>query len=317
MKKLMIPVKIIVILVFINSCNSDRFFSSKEEFMEAELSSVYMGLDMNKSFSETMRTLQEQHKKVDTVSSIIDENLTHLINIQEADSAIGFCGNITIQKTDSTFDDLQTTCEAHFKDSIFYLLQVEPYAVGFEKLDEGEIYKKIKKLYSDKYGPCSVDTSTIAYTKKTEETVHTSSFSAEEGMGYIYQKTKTYYDVIGWNFPQVDIYIEKTWDEYKEWYTENLTEAAIDINMYTSVNGGVDLNRVLRNINVRKTKTRQTDIKIKIYYVNKKLQNKFDEAKRKEELERSKSYQKLQDDMKKTEKLMNESKKKDYNSQKI
>ena len=83
----------ITVLVFLYSCNSQNNshnsedIQSKAEIQEADISSVYMGFDMNKSFNETMESLKRIQKK-----DVVNDPNSKIMSLNEA---IKHCDDIS------------------------------------------------------------------------------------------------------------------------------------------------------------------------------------------------------------------------------
>ena len=315
----------ITVLVFLYSCNSQNNshnsedIQSKAEIQEADISSVYMGFDMNKSFNETMESLKRIQKKDSTftfnlASSYVDENIVEKLNIQKADTVIEFKGKIAVQKSDSTYEEFETKCKAHFIDSLFYMLEVSTYLAFMVDEEDVENSELIQGLYEKKYGSYSVNTT--KWDSHFDDVSIRPLYSSDESI--ISERIKTCYEILGWNFSSIDIYIAKHWDEEKRWYanTDNVRHAEREL-YYRSNLDHSDLNRLLNKVYVKRTEIAQQQLRVNIYYLNKKIQNHFDEIKRQEELKIQRQNQLRQDSIENAKKRENELYKNAFNSQSI
>lgn len=315
----------ITVLVFLYSCNSQNNshnsedIQSKAEIQEADISSVYMGFDMNKSFNETMESLKRIQKKDSTftfnlASSYVDENIAEKLNIQKADTVIEFKGKIAVQKSDSTYEEFETKCKAHFIDGLFYMLEVSTYLAYMVDEEDVENSELIQGLYEKKYGSYYVNTT--KWDSHFDDVSIIPLYSSDESI--ISERIKTCYEILGWNFSSIDIYIAKHWDEEKRWYanTDNVRQAERDL-YYRSNLDHSDLNRLLNKVYVKRTEIAQQRLRVNIYYLNKKIQNHFDEIKRQEELKFQRQNQLRQDSIENAKKRENELYKNAFNSQSI
>jgi hypothetical protein len=117
----------------------------------------------------------------------------------------------------------------------------------------------------------------------------------------LHARLRTHYDVIGWNFPDLYLYIEKSWDDEKYWYAdeENLeyaVESVMGFRGYYDIEYP-HLNRVLEKVYINKVEEKNSSYALTIYYVNKDVQNYFDELKRKERLEKVQELERYNDSL--------------------
>lgn len=311
--------KIVFCLSCLLLCVCCRNFNKQEESVNYEIankSAIYSGLDMTKKFSETLEYIKE-NKSLDyseTSYSYIDDEITNIINIHEADTTIRFEGEFALKKTDSLYIKHETYCKAHFLDSVFYFLEMEIYFGSVDEKEDNEI-DLLYKMYKDKYGaPIFKDNSSVY---RMDQLFSGHSYVTD--YYYLHARLRTHYDIIGWEFPDLYIYIGKSWDDEKRWFVDrdDLRYAAEDVtgSYFTDSYEYNEFEKILNRVYVKKTEESSESSSITVFYVNKSIQDRFDKLERQKEMQEKQKLERYKDSLSDAQKKTNELNKEIYQSQ--